>query len=93
VDCLNPVQYTLPGLEPAELKAKYGSELTFWGGGIDTQSILPQASPQEVRDEVRRQIEVLAPGGGYVFSQVHIIQADVPPENIVAMCEAVNEYR
>lgn len=92
IDCLNPVQYTVSGLDPAELKREFGRDLVFWGGGIDTQSVLPTAGPGEVRDEVRRQIDLLAPGGGFVFSQVHIIQADVPPANIAAMMEAALEY-
>ncbi len=92
IDCLNPVQYTVDGIDPKYLKQEFGKDLVLWGGGIDTQSVLPTASPQEVRDEVRRQIDILAPGGGFVFSQVHIVQADVPPQNIVAMLEAVREY-
>ena len=92
VDILNPVQGTAVGMEPAELKQQYGQDLIFWGGGVDTQGILPNGSPQEVKDDVRRNIETLAPGGGYVFNPVHNIQADVPPENIVAMWEALQEY-
>jgi uroporphyrinogen decarboxylase len=91
IDCLNPVQYTVPGIDPVLLKKEFGKDITFWGGGIDTQSILPNASPSQVKEEVRRQIDILAPGGGFIFSQVHIIQKDVPPENIVAMFEAVRE--
>lgn len=92
IDCLNPVQYTVHGIDPVQLKREYGRDLVFWGGGVDTQAVLPTASPQAVKDEVRRQIDILAPGGGFVFSQVHIIQSDVPPENIVAMVEAVKGY-
>lgn len=92
VDILNPVQGTAVGMEPAELKQQYGPDLIFWGGGVDTQGILPGGSPQEVKDDVRRNIEALAPGGGYVFNTVHNIQADVPPENILAMWEALQEY-
>ena len=92
VDILNPVQGTAVGMEPAELKQQYGQDLIFWGGGVDTQGILPNGTPQEVKDDVRRNIETLAPGGGYVFNTVHNIQADVPPENILAMWEALQEY-
>ncbi|MFN2105824.1 MAG: uroporphyrinogen decarboxylase family protein, partial [Candidatus Promineifilaceae bacterium] len=71
---------------------EYGQDLTFWGAGVDTQGILPRGTPQQVKDDVRRNIEILAPGGGYVFNTVHNIQADVPPQNIVAMWEALQEY-
>lgn len=92
VDIFNPVQYTSRDMEPAELKRDFGTDLTFWGGGIDTQRVLPNGTVQQVRDEVRRRIEDFAPGGGFVFNPVHNIQADVPPENIMAMWEALMEY-
>jgi uroporphyrinogen decarboxylase len=85
VDILNPVQYLAVGMDAAKLKREFGSDLCFWGGGVDTQRVLPQGSPQEVRDDVARQIDLLAPGGGFVFNTVHNIQADVPPENLEAM--------
>ncbi|KXA91050.1 hypothetical protein AKJ64_05005 [candidate division MSBL1 archaeon SCGC-AAA259E17] len=91
VDILNPVQISAKGMEPEKLKEKYGDELTFWGGGADTQNILPKASPQKVKEHVKKNIEAFAPGGGYVFNQVHNIEPDVPPENIEAMYEAVHE--
>jgi uroporphyrinogen decarboxylase len=72
-----------------ELKREFGKDLTFWGGGCDTQSVLTSASPAAVREHVRRQVGALSPGGGFVFQQVHNIQANVPPENILAMLEAV----
>ena len=92
VDIFNPVQYTSADMEAAGLKRDFGKDLTFWGGGIDTQKILPNGSVQQVKDEVRRRIEDFAPGGGFVFNTVHNIQPDVPPENIVAMWEALHEY-
>jgi len=92
VDILNPVQYTAKGMGTRKLKREFGKELSFWGGGCDTQKILPLASPKEVREEVKRRIEDLAPGGGFVFCQVHNIQPDVPLENIIAMYEAVEDY-
>ncbi len=92
LDILNPVQVSAAGMEPARLKQQFGRDLTFWGGGIDTQHILPFGSPEDVRDEVRRRIEELAPGGGFVFAAVHNIQAFVPPENIVAMLEAYEDF-
>lgn len=92
VDALNPVQVSAAGMDTKQLKKEFGQDLTFWGGGIDTQHVLPYGTPEEVRDEVKRRIEDLAPGGGFVFAAVHNIQADVPPENIMAMWEALQEY-
>lgn len=92
VDILNPVQVSASGMDTRELKREFGRDITFWGGGIDTQYVLPRGTPQEVRDEVRKRIDDLAPGGGFVFNTVHNIQSDVPPENIMAMCEAMQEY-
>ena len=88
LDAVNPVQITCPGMEPRRLKAEFGRDITFWGGGCDTREVLPRGTPQEVADHVRRQVEILAPGGGFVFQQVHNILADVPPENIIAMFDA-----
>jgi uroporphyrinogen decarboxylase len=92
VDILNPVQGTAKDMNPTELKRDFGTDLAFWGGGVDTQGILPNGTPQEVKDDVRSNIEALAPGGGYVFNTIHNIQPDVPPENIIAMWEALQEY-
>jgi uroporphyrinogen decarboxylase len=92
VEILNPVHIRANGMEPAALKREFGDELVFWGGGVDTQGVLPSGTPQEVKDDVRRNIEALAPGGGFVFNTVHNIQADVPPQNIIAMWEALQEY-
>lgn len=91
VDIINPVQVSAQGMDTKRLKKIYGSELTFWGG-IDTQRVLPFGTPEEVREEVRRRIDDLAPGGGYVLCAVHNIQADVPPENIVALYEEALRY-
>jgi uroporphyrinogen decarboxylase len=92
VDILNPVQVSAAGMDTRRLKAEFGRDIVFWGGGVDTQRVLPHGTPQEVRDEVRRRIDDLAPGGGFVFNTVHNIQADVPPENILAMWETLQEY-
>ncbi len=92
VEILNPLQTTAASMDAAAIKEQYGRDLTFWGAGVDTQGILPRGTPQDVKDDVRRNIEILAPGGGYVFNTVHNIQADVPPQNIVAMWEALQEY-
>jgi len=92
VDILNPVQVSAAKMDTGKLKKEFGKELTFWGGGVDTQNVFPHGTRQQVKDEVRRRIEDLAPGGGFVFNTVHNIQADVPPENIMAMWEALQEY-
>jgi uroporphyrinogen decarboxylase len=92
VDILNPIHIRAQDMAPAGLKRDYGQDLVFWGGGVDTQGILPRGTPQEVKDDVRRNIEALAPGGGYVFNTIHNIQADVPPQNLIAMWEALQEY-
>jgi uroporphyrinogen decarboxylase len=92
IDALNPVQASAQGMDPRRLKREFGKDLTFWGGGCDTQRTLPFGSPSEVRDEVKRSIDDLAPGGGFVFAQVHAIPAGTPPENVVAMYEAAKEY-
>ena len=92
VDVLNPVQVSAAGMDTGELKEEFGDDLVFWGGGVDTQRVLGAGTPQEVRDEVVRRIDDLAPGGGFVFAAVHNIQGDVPPENVMAMWEALREY-
>lgn len=88
IDILNPVQISAAGMDLRELKQEFGHDLVFWGGGVDTQYVLDKGTSTEVREDVRRNIEALAPGGGFIFAAVHDIQADVPPENIVAMWEA-----
>ena len=92
VDILNPVQTSAVGMDPAMLKHRFGRDLTFWGGGCDAQHVLPFGTPEEVREQVRRNLEVFKPSGGYVFNGIHNIQADVPPENIVALFDAACEY-
>jgi uroporphyrinogen decarboxylase len=91
IDILNPVQVSAADMDPVNLKSLYGDRLVFWGGGIDAQHVLPHADPDTVREHVRRNVEALKPGGGYVFNNVHNIQAGVPPENIVAMFDAAYE--
>ena len=91
-DIINPVQISATGMDPVHLKNTYGKDLVFWGGGIDTQSILPYASPEEIRENVLRLCEIFAKDGGYVFNTVHNIQANVPVENLVAMINAVKEF-
>ncbi len=92
IDILNPVQISAKGMDPKMLKDKYGRKLVFWGGAIDTQHMLPFATPADVREQVRCNIETFKPGGGYVFNNVHNIQAGVPPENIIALFDAAYDF-
>lgn len=92
IEILNPVHINAVGMTPALLKRDFGKEIVFWGGGIDTQGILPYGSGSKITDHVKRNIDALAPGGGFVFSTVHNIQSDVPPENIISMWETLMEY-
>jgi len=88
VDALNPVQTSAAGMDPVRLKREFGDRLTFWGGGCDTQHVLGNAGPEEIREHVHERIRILAPGGGFVFNQIHNVQVNVPPQNIVAMLDA-----
>ncbi len=92
IDVLNPVQISATGMEPSDLKARFGDQLTFWGGAIDSQHVLPSATPDVIREHVRRNLEAFKPGGGYVFNNVHNIQAGIPPENILALYNAAYEF-
>lgn len=91
LDALHPIQVSAKDMESAKLKREFGRDITFWGG-VDTQRVLPLGTPQEVREEVRRRIADLGPGGGYVLGAVHNIQAEVPVDNILAMFEAAREF-
>ena len=92
VDIINPVQVSATGMDSAELKREFDKDIVFWGGGVDTQRVLGDGTPEQVREDTRRRIEDLAPGGGFVFATVHNIQGNVPPENIMAMWETLQEY-
>lgn len=92
LDILNPVQFTAAGMDLKELKKDFGDVLTFWGGGVDTQSTLNKGTSEQVSDEVKRIIDILAPGGGFVFAPVHNVQDDVSPENFWAMWDTLQKY-
>jgi uroporphyrinogen decarboxylase len=92
VDAINPVQVSARNMDSGALKERYGDRITFWGGGCDTQRILPFGTPEDVEEEVKRRITDFAPRGGFIFSQVHTIQADVRPENIVSLFDTAFEY-
>ena len=91
-DILNPVQTSAKNMDPVDLKTRFGDRLTFWGGGVDTQHVLPFGAPEEVRDQVRERLGVFGRGGGFVFNPIHNVQACVPVENLLAMYETVREY-
>lgn len=91
-DILNPVQCSAAGMEPRNLKEKYGDRLVFWGGGVDTQRVLPFGTPAEVRRQVLERCEIFSKDGGFVFNTIHNIQAETPVENILAMFDAVREF-
>lgn len=91
LDAINPVQISCRGMDAASLKRDFGKDITFWGGGCDTQDILPNGTPEDVAAHVRRQVEIMQPGGGFVFQQVHNILANVPAENVIAMFDAVRQ--
>lgn len=92
-DILNPVQCSAAGMDPSHLKEAFGREITFWGGGVDTQQVLPFGSPEEVRRQVLDRCRIFAPGGGFVFNTVHNVQANTPVENLEAMFGALAEFR
>jgi uroporphyrinogen decarboxylase len=92
IDAVNPVQVSAAGMEPAALKREFGQDLTFWGAGCDSQTVLPFGTPQQIADEVKRRIDDLAPGGGYVFGPIHNVQAEVPAANVAALFRAAWEH-
>jgi uroporphyrinogen-III decarboxylase len=92
-DCFNPVQTSAAQMDPVALKEKYGDRITFWGGGIDTQHVLPFGTPDEVRAMVKDRMRIFGTGGGFVFNTIHNVQAGIPAENLLALYSAVNEYR
>ena len=91
-DILNPVQCSAADMDPQQLKARFGDQLVFWGGGVDTQQTLPFGTPEQVRAEVRERIRILGRGGGFVFNTIHNVQAQTPAANLLALYEAVREY-
>jgi uroporphyrinogen decarboxylase len=92
IDILNPVQINARDMEPKFLKDNFGDDITFWGGGADTRNVINRKSPEEVKKHVLNLLEIFSPEGGYVWNTVHNILPDVPPENIVAMFEALEEF-
>jgi uroporphyrinogen decarboxylase len=93
IDILNPVQTSAAKMDLTSLKREFGKELCFWGGGIDIQTQLPVFSPEQIEDEVKRTLDIMAPGGGYIFFPTHNIQPDVTPQRIDSMFKAVLRHR
>lgn len=91
IDILNPWQINAKGMDTKKFKLEYGNDMTIWGGGCETQEILPYGTPKQVKEDTKKRIDDLAPGGGFIFNPVHNIQGEVPPENIIAMWEVWNE--
>jgi uroporphyrinogen decarboxylase len=92
LEVYNPVQFTASGMELKGLKKDFGNDLTFWGGGVDTQNTLSKGTPEEIKDEVKKILDIMAPGGGFVFAPVHNVQDDVSAENFWAMWDTLQEY-
>ena len=92
IEIINPVQTNAAGMDPAYLKREFGADVTFWGGGIDTASMLNRGTPAQIREQVLERLEIFTPGGGFVFNTVHNILPDVPPQNIIAMYDAIAEF-
>jgi uroporphyrinogen decarboxylase len=91
VDIINPVQTSATGMDPQKLKNEFGKDLTFWGGGLDTQKSMLFNTPEQIKDEVKRNSEILMKDGGFIFNQVHNMLPGIPPRNIDAMYEAADE--
>ena len=89
---MNPVQCSAAGMDPQRLKDNFGDRILFWGGGVDTQKVLPFGTPQEVREQVLRRCEIFSKNGGYIFNSIHIVQCGTPIENVAAMIDAVHEF-
>ena len=92
-DVLNPVQTSATGMEAEGLAERFGDQVTFWGGGVDTQQVLPFGTPEEIKAQVRERMKIFGRGGGFVFNPIHNVQAEVPVENLLALYEAVAEFR
>ena len=92
VQILNPVQTNAKNMDPVRLKQEFGKDIVFWGGGCDTQHVLPFGTVEAVEEDVKRRIDVLAPGGGFVFASIHNIQMEIPPEKILRLYETAFEY-
>lgn len=92
-DVFNPIQCSATGMDQRTLKDQFGDKITFWGGGVDTQETLPFGTPEEICQQVRKRIEIFGHGGGFVFNTIHNVQAGVPAENLVALYEAVRDFR
>ncbi|MCG2791549.1 MAG: methyltransferase, partial [Actinomycetia bacterium] len=92
-DILNPIQCSAEGMDPVTLKEKYGKDIVFWGGGVDTQKTLPFGTREEVKKEVEERIKIFNKGGGFVFNTIHNIQAKTPIENVISMIEVVKNFK
>lgn len=92
IEIFNPVQTNSLNMEPEFLKKEFEDACTFWGGGVETVGTLNSGTPEQIREQVLQRLEIMSKGGGFVFNTVHNILPDVPPTNIIAMFDAVNEF-
>jgi uroporphyrinogen-III decarboxylase len=92
-DIFNPVQTSAVNMDPQLLKDRFGDKITFWGGGVDTQHTLPFGTPDEVRTQVRQRMEIFGKGGGFIFNPIHNVQARIPIDNLIALFQAVKDFR
>ena len=92
IDIINPIQTDLKNMEPQKIKDEFGKKIALWGGAIDAHQFLAFSNPEQIRRDIRKNIETFREGGGYIFSNTHNIQFDVPPENIVALFDAAYEF-
>ena len=93
IDIINPVQITAKDMEPEKIKSEFGTDICFWGGGVDTQYVLPFGTEEDVRRQVRENAEIFSKGSGYVFNPVHCIQANVPARNIITAFDEINRFK
>jgi len=93
MDIINPVQTNCRDMEPLRLKKEFGKDIVFWGGGVDPREILNRGTPEDVREDVIKRLEIFAPGGGFVFNNIHNILGEIPPENIISMFETVQNFK
>jgi len=91
-DVINPIQTNSRDMEPERLKREFGKDICFWGGGCDTRAVINRGTPAQVKEHVKRRLEIFSPGGGFVFNTIHNILPEVPPQNVVAMFEAIEEF-
>jgi hypothetical protein len=92
-DIFNPVQTSAAGMDPSTLKNRFREQVTFWGGGVDTQQVLPFGAPEQIHIQVKERMEIFGAGGGFIFNPSHNVQAGIPGENVLSLYQSVKEFR